>query len=103
MRALIPAFFLLAFPMAALFQYFKDKKLIYNGLIAFSFFCVGLNVFQSYQYQQQVLHMEAMTWPAYKFIFGKAKLSDQEKVEFKKLLDPPGYLERGKKLNEYFK
>ena len=103
MRALIPAFFLLAFPMAALFQYFKDNQLIYKGLIAFSFFCVGLNVFQSYQYQQQVLHMEAMTWPAYKFIFGKVKLSDQEKIEFKKLLDPPGYLERGKKLNEYFK
>ena len=103
MRAFIPGFALLAFPMASLFQYFKDKKLIYNALLSFSLFCVGLNVFQSYQYQQQILHMEAMTWPAYKYIFGKAKLSSEEKVELKKLLDPPGYLERGKKLNEYFK
>ena len=103
MRALIPTFALLAFPLAALLQHFKEKRIIYRTILGFSVFCIGLNIFQSYQYQQQILHMDAMTWPAYKYIFGKAKLKPEEKAELSKLLDHPGFLERGKKLDEYFK
>jgi len=103
MRPLIPSMVLMAFPMAALLENIKAKALIYNITICFSVFCIGLNIFQSYQYQQQILHMDAMTWPAYKYIFGKPKLNDAQKLELKKKLDPPGFLERGKKLDQYFK
>ena len=102
MRALIPALILMAFPMAALLQKFIQKKLIFNSIVGFGMICIGLNVFQSYQYQQQILHMDGMNWASYKFIFGKYRLTDSEKTELKKRLEIPDYLERGKKLNEYF-
>ena len=102
MRALIPALILMAFPMAALLQKFIQKKLIFNSIVGFGMICIGLNVFQSYQYQQQILHMDGMNWASYKFIFGKYRLTDSEKTELKNRLEIPDYLERGKKLNEYF-
>jgi hypothetical protein len=46
--------------------------------------------------------MDAMTWRSYSFIFGKWKLSDEEKKKRDALLDYPDYLQRGKKLDEYF-
>lgn len=99
-RAFIPALAIFAFP----FCLFLQK--LYAGrrmLLLIPLLFVLLNLFQSFQYQRQVLHMDAMTWPAYKYIFGKWKLNDEEKAHFKSLLDPPDYSQRGKKLNEYFR
>jgi len=99
-RSFIPIFALLAFPLAAVMERlskFPKAALLLLSLLA------GLNVFQSFQYQRQIIHMDAMTWNAYKFVFGKWKLSDKEKVQRNALMEYPDYLERGKKLDEYFK
>jgi len=103
MRALIPALILMAFPLALVYQKFKQKRLVFSLILTFGLVCSFLNIFQSYQYQKQILHMDGMTWQAYKFIFGKFRLNEEEKAELKKLVEIPDYLERGKKLNEYFK
>lgn len=102
-RALIPIFVLLAFPLAELFEANLNKALKFNLLTLFIGSLSFLNLFQSYQYQQQIIHMDGMTWPAYKYVFGKARLSDEEKKHIKTLMEYGSYDERGKKLSEYFK
>lgn len=101
LRALIPALGLMAIPLASLLEHFKDsgrKSLIISGFgVALSF----LNVFQSFQYQRQILHMDAMTWRSYLYIWGEWELSPPEKEHLKTLLDYPDYNQRGKKLDEY--
>ncbi len=99
-RALIPCLALAAFPIAYLFDSPKIMKL---PLLAISGLFVLLNIFQTFQYQQRVMHMDAMTWRSYVYIFGKWKLSEEEKQHMQTLLDHPDYSQRGKKLDEYFK
>ena len=99
-RSFIPSYAILAFPMALLFEKISGRA---KAWIAVPVLLVLLNLFQSFQYQRQIIHMDAMTWEAYQFIFGKWRLSDAEKKQRNALLEHPDYLERGKKLNEYFK
>jgi hypothetical protein len=99
LRALIPALALAAMPLAWLIENTKQFK----AVIGLGLFFVTLNLFQSFQYQRQILHMDAMTWRSYFFIFGKWKLDDAEKAQMKTMLDFPDYNQRGKKLDEYFK
>jgi hypothetical protein len=68
LRALIPALAIMAIPLAYLLE---NQRKYRNLIFAIGVFFIGLNIFQSFQYQRQILHMDAMTWPAYKFIFGK--------------------------------
>lgn len=101
-RALIPALGLMAIPLASLFEQFNLDRLKLIAIQAVAVFFLLLNIFQSYQYQRQILHMDSMTWRAYVYIFGKWKLTDEEKTHMKTLLDYANYSERGKKLSEYF-
>ena len=100
LRAFIPALAIMAFPLAVLFdQAIKGKWLVYT----MAGFFIFLNIFQSFQYQRQILHMDSMTWRAYFYIFGKVSLNEEEKAKLKTMLDYADYSERGKKLDEYFK
>lgn len=99
-RALVPVLAFLAIPLAALAEkLFLKKRLVPAISLAI---LMLLNIFQTFQYQRQVMHMDAMTWRAYAFIFGKWKLSNQEKQHLETLLEHPDYSQRGKKLDEYF-
>lgn len=100
MRALIPSLALMAFPIAFIVQEAVREKVFLTFFISF---CILLNLFQTIQYQRQVLHMDAMTWKAYFYIFGKWSLTKEEIAKRNKMLDYPDYSQRGKKLDEYFK
>jgi hypothetical protein len=99
-RAFIPVFGLLAFPLALVLE-----KAVRARILVYA--CAGsfllLNIFQSFQYQREIIHMDAMTLKSYAYVFGKWKLTDKEILQRNALLDRPDYLQRGKKLNEYFK
>ncbi len=100
-RALVPVLALLALPLAAVLnEIFLKKNRIGMACVAF---LISLNLFQTFQYQRQILHMDAMTWKSYTFIFGKWRLTREEKARMKTLLDYPDYSQRGKKLDEYFR
>lgn len=99
-RAFIPVFGLLAFPLALVLEKaVRARIFVYTCAISF----LVLNIFQSFQYQRQIIHMDAMTLSSYAYVFGKWKLSDEEVRKRNLLLDYPDYLQRGKKLNEYFR
>ena len=99
-RAFVPVLAFLALPLAVLIQKSSSGKI---GLLIVVSSCVALNLFQTFQYQRQVLHMDSMTWPAYRYVFGKWKLSEEEKKHLKTLLEPADYSQRGKKLDAYFR
>lgn len=101
LRALVPALALMAIPIACLLDTFQKSRPIILILSAGAFFIL-LNIFQSFQYQRQIMHMDSMTWRAYIYIFGKWKLTEEEKAHMKTLLDYADYSERGKKLSDYF-
>lgn len=103
MRPFIPCLTFLAIPLAFLIEATQVNLMKFRILTSVCGVLVFLNIFQSYQYQQQIIHMDAMTWKAYKFVFGKWKLSPEEKAELHDMLEHPGFDERGKKLDEYFK
>lgn len=102
LRALVPSLGLMAIPLAYLFDKFEKTKIQALGIQIIALFFVFLNIFQSFQYQRQILHMDSMTWRAYFYIFGKWSLSENEKAHRNSLLDYADYSERGKKLSEYF-
>lgn len=84
-RSLVEYYALLAFPMAACFNYLfsapRFKFLLYvAGLL------IVLNLLQTYQYTRNIIHWDQMTKEAYWFGFGKLKYTPDEKAEFEKLL-----------------
>jgi len=88
MRALVETYAILAFPMAAFFDFILSKTRLYKisvGLVACLFIC--LNFFQSAQYLKSVIHFEGMNYKAYCFVFGKINLSEEEKATLSDLLD----------------
>ena len=99
-RAFIPVLALLSIPLAAVLDYLRKKSPLY---LLLPVFLLVLNIFQSFQYQRQILHMDAMTWNSYTFIFGKWRFTEEEKARMKTMLDYPDYSQRGKKLDEYFR
>lgn len=101
LRALIPALGIMATPIALFLENTLKSRRMAISFALCGFFIV-LNIFQSYQYQRQILHMDSMTWRSYLYIFGKWKLDEREKAHMKTLLDYANYNERGKKLSEYF-
>ena len=99
-RAFIPVFGLLAFPLALILEKAIRTRII---IYVFGGSFLLLNIFQSFQYQREIIHMDAMSWSSYAYVFGKWKLTKEELLKRNALLDRPDYLQRGKKLNEYFK
>jgi hypothetical protein len=89
MRALVETYAILTLPTAALLQHFasfKVKKYILNTVVIF---LIGLNQFQSHQFQYLMLHWDAMTKEAYWNIFGVVPpVSNEFKEAHYKLLDP---------------
>ncbi len=93
-RALIQAYPVLLFPIAALLSTFSEKKTqkekVYLsptmkkvGLSLFAVFCIWLNCMQTYQAHGHGFEVDAMTKAYYWRIFGKANPTDLDK----KLLD----------------
>ena len=97
-RSFIDTYALFAFPLAASYK-FLFRKIILRGLsILVIVFFLFLNVFQSWQYSQGILHYEAMTKDAYFLIFGKTGYPETwgSKIRF------PDYRRVGKGLPEEF-
>lgn len=70
MRALIEASVPLSVPMALVFQKIS-KKLVWSHITVVVFsFLVGLNIFQTYQYDNGIIHYQSMTRKAYWAVFG---------------------------------
>jgi hypothetical protein len=82
-RPMIEYMVLLAFPLAEFtrFAWNKTRKISMMILV----FLIGLNLFQAYQYDKNIIHYDSMSWKAYKAVFLKMKKPDN----YESLLNPP--------------
>ncbi len=85
MRALVESIAPMSIGLALFIEKFRKKKAV---LIIFICFGIALNLFQSYQYREGVIHYDAMTKESYWIVFGKkAPLSKEIEAEKKKNLN----------------
>jgi hypothetical protein len=97
-RAFVQHFSYLSIPLAALFSFVFENKRKTNIaqinrlilIIVFSF-GIGLNLFQTYQYVNYIIHFNGMSKETYWLVFGKAKLNEWEQGEFWRTLRNPDY------------
>lgn len=80
-RSLIESYALLALPFASLIKYVSEKKWYYNlAFYSVALFFVWLNLFQTLQFENSVLHYEGMTKELYFKQFGKMeRIPDYDK------------------------
>lgn len=77
LRAMIDCYPLLAIAMAAFFQHlFSRKKLVFGFFVLAGFALLSLNMFQTKQYRNGIIHWEGMTKEAYWQSFGKLHVTD---------------------------
>jgi hypothetical protein len=84
-RSLIQSLALLALPMAALVDFilvkWRTNRFLLSAFIIVGLFFLSLNLFQSYQYDQNILHWDRMSKETYWKTFGRTKLSREEFIK----------------------
>lgn len=75
-RALIPMYVFLSIPLGSLIEYvFNNLKKIFKGLLVFILVgLLSLNLFQSWQFLNGIIHTSRMTKPYYSSVFLKASI-----------------------------
>jgi hypothetical protein len=71
LRAYIEFFPILFIPIAALVQ--TEKKILRTAVVLFGFACLYLNLVQTYQYKEYILHWIDMDKSSYWKVFGKTE------------------------------
>lgn len=100
MRPLIETSVVLTFPIAALLEATVSSKVKYHGLNLIIVLLIGLNQFQSHQFQYLIIHWDSMTKAAYWNAFGVVPpVSEEFKATNKKLLIPPSFIEKNRGKN----
>lgn len=87
-RPFIDSYALMAFPLAAMFSFFKSKKITYRiPLILFSILLIALSVFQTKKYTYGSIHWDSMTRQAFTSTFFNLR----QPKNFHLLLRSPDY------------
>jgi hypothetical protein len=87
MRALIESYVFLSFPLAAAFDYAFKRIASTIMIMIIAIACITLNLFQTWQYRNGIIHWDSMTRQSYWAVFGK----DHYVVGEDKLLLAPDY------------
>jgi hypothetical protein len=91
-RPMIDFYALYALPMAACFEWlFKKSKVVAGFSLTVIIFFISLNLIQSYQCRNGIIHWDHMTKESYWNVFLKTNLTDEERIANDKLLCNPDY------------
>ncbi len=91
-RPMIDSYALLAIPLAAFFEYlFTYSKKVFAAFLIVPVLLISLNLFQTYQRRTGIIHWDSMTAGAYRKVFLKSELSNEDIMEREKLLVHPDY------------
>ena len=99
-RALLETYVLLGIPLGSYIQFVsKQKKLLRNSMGVLFLVIVALNVFQTWQYTNEIIDKERMTKEYYWAVFLKTSVNekDRELLEVERTNIPPKNLEDGTK------
>lgn len=78
-RAMLPAYVLLAVPLASLIEVVSEKRLKWIAAV-FALLIVVLNLFQTWQFEKGIIDKQRMTRAYYGAIFGKTNV-DRDKLD----------------------
>lgn len=78
-RAMLPAYVLLAVPLASLIEVVSEKRLKWVAAV-FALLIVVLNLFQTWQFEKGIIDKQRMTRAYYGAIFGKTNV-DRDKLD----------------------
>jgi hypothetical protein len=99
---MIDSYAVLAISIAGFISFFHNKKNFSNKIVlVIATVFIMLNVFQTYQYKNNLLHYDSMTKELYFAIFGRLSTP----FNYEKLLDHPDYenaKKTGKELNNEY-
>ncbi|TAL61682.1 MAG: hypothetical protein EPN85_04285 [Bacteroidetes bacterium] len=101
-RALLETYALLCIPLGFSLQYIQEqKKLLKSILVSVIALLVLLNLFQTWQYKQEILDKERMTKNYYWAVFLKTSVDEEtrELLEVDRLGKPPKNLESAKRFS----
>ena len=68
----------------------KSKKIITAG-VTIIILLISLNLVQTYQYRNGIIHWDHMTKEAYWNVFLKTEMTDKERIDNEKLMCNPNY------------
>ena len=89
MRALVDFYPIFGFSLAWLIQSLSKRWKAKFLVAAFLLLFVSWNMWNTVQYQFGVIHHDAMTWEARKYVWNKLHLSEEERKHLNSLLDHP--------------
>lgn len=90
MRPMIDIYPVLALPLGFFLErIFENRRVVIYGTLGVILFFTMLNLVQSFQISQAILVPHRGKWDHYFEVFGKLKLSPQERIEVKKKLTTP--------------
>jgi hypothetical protein len=97
-RGFVQHYSYLSFPIAALVAFLLEKldKVALKNILALSFYVIifsgiCLNIGQSYQYVQGMIHFNSMTKKTYWHVFGRYKISGPAERDYWQSLSAPNY------------
>jgi len=91
LRAMIDLYSLLVFPMATCYEKLFMRNWTRYFTIAFSSLLIALNLFQTAQYRNGIIHYDSMTKEAYWYVFLKPSLNPDERKKLEDLIEFPHY------------
>lgn len=77
-RALVQSIPVMMLPMLSAIQLIITSRYKLFGYLGFIYF-LGLNLFQIYQYNHEILHYDRNTWEYYKRIYWKTSVTEEDK------------------------
>ena len=79
-RSLVPAYVLLAIPLGYFIEKVKSASILSKFIfISIGLFLIILNLFQTWQFENNIISTKRMTMEYYFAIFGKTKVSENDK------------------------
>lgn len=97
-RAFVQHFSYLSIPLAAIINYlfvthkgFLKTKILGICFVFICAFGISLNLLNTYQYTNNIIHFHSMSRKTYWMVFGKASLSEEERAQWWQSLDIPDY------------
>ena len=97
MRALIQGTALLALNMALLYDFVIRNFRYFFWVVLLGFYFIRLNLFQTRQFLNSLIHWDSMTKEAYWYVFERTEMTRQNWTELESYLQPPDYESRTKK------
>lgn len=90
-RAFVESYALMVFPLAAFYEVAFRNSVMRVAVFFPVIFFISLNLFQTFQYREGIIHYDSMTKRSYWLVFLKPSLNDSERKQLEDSIEFPHY------------